>query len=160
MFTSWCYFPKSCNVSGDSNPTCWWTSWDNGRRVMCTSKGGENNQKVEVSTLKMPRLYKKCSCLELWKMSALFIWKGISWWLFSLIFIQVTFSFSAKEADFGGQSIPVGGFAYYISPPSSVTWLRPWLNGWWVGALKTVSRSRSRGRKFPIDWKTTSFISG
>ena len=24
-----------------------------------------------------------------------------------------------QEADFGGQSVPVGGFAYYISPPSS-----------------------------------------
>ncbi|CAE6950747.1 sec61a [Symbiodinium sp. KB8] len=26
-----------------------------------------------------------------------------------------------QEADFGGQSVPVGGFAYYISPPSSVS---------------------------------------
>mmetsp|Transcript_5158 Transcript_5158/g.6406 ORF Transcript_5158/g.6406 Transcript_5158/m.6406 type:complete len:475 (-) Transcript_5158:89-1513(-) len=26
-----------------------------------------------------------------------------------------------QEADFGGQSIPVGGFAYYISPPNSVS---------------------------------------
>ena len=29
--------------------------------------------------------------------------------------------FGPQEADFGGQSIPVGGFAYYISPPNSVS---------------------------------------
>lgn len=79
-------------------------------------------------------------------------WKGISWWLLFLIFIR-GHVFTAKEADFGGQSIPVGGFAYYISPPNSVTWLRRWLKGWrWVGGLKKLylGRSWSSGRSFQL----------
>ena len=59
----WDYFPKSCNVSGDSNPTCWWTSWDNGRWVMCTSE-----RKVEVSIhTKMPRILEMISIVWSWK---------------------------------------------------------------------------------------------
>eukprot|EP00930_Biecheleria_cincta_P008511 TRINITY_DN10997_c1_g3_i2.p1 TRINITY_DN10997_c1_g3~~TRINITY_DN10997_c1_g3_i2.p1 ORF type:complete len:457 (+),score=79.97 TRINITY_DN10997_c1_g3_i2:71-1441(+) len=35
--------------------------------------------------------------------------------------LQVQHAGQWQETEFGGQSIPVGGFAYYISPPSSVS---------------------------------------
>ena len=39
--------------------------------------------------------------------------------LLSALSLPKRFFEVAQEADFGGQSVPVGGFAYYISPPSS-----------------------------------------
>ena len=131
---------------------------------MCTS---ERNVEVSIHT-RMPRILEMISIVWSWKMWHTFnsvrvwkarkslFWKGISWWLLLLavshIFIQ-GHVFTAKEADFGGQSIPVGGFAYYISPPNSVTWLRRWLKGWrWVGGLKKryLGRSWSSGRSFQL----------
>ena len=63
MFTLDFFSEELRAVSGDSNPTCWWTSWDNGRWVMCTSE-----RKVEVSIhTKMPRILEMISIVWSWK---------------------------------------------------------------------------------------------